>query len=106
MKTLETMVEMIAILKQDVMPKIIKEYVDDFHWNELIEMYSIFRETFEFSPFTIRNGIDQTLDQLKQTYDNMPHILTLIAKEQEWDLEFRIVFMTQVGYLIKIDKET
>lgn len=68
-------------------------------------MYGIFKETFDFNPFCIKSGIDQTLDQLKQTYDNMPHILTLIAKDQEWDLDFRIVFMTQVGYLIKIDKD-
>lgn len=36
MKTLETMVEMVAILKQDKMPQIIRDYVDDFRWNELI----------------------------------------------------------------------
>ena len=35
----------------------------------------------------------------------MPHMLTLIAREQEWDLDFRIVFMTQVGYLVKINSE-
>lgn len=43
MKTLETMVEMVAILKQDKMPRKVRDYVDDFRWNELIEMYSIFR---------------------------------------------------------------
>ena len=36
----------------------------------------------------------------------MSHILTLIAKEQEWPFDFRIVFMAQVGYLVKIDYET
>lgn len=34
---------MIAILKQNEMPKIIEEYVEDYHWNELIEMYGIFK---------------------------------------------------------------
>lgn len=36
----------------------------------------------------------------------MPHLLTLIAKEQEWQFDFRIVFMAQVGYLIKISHDT
>lgn len=35
----------------------------------------------------------------------MPHLLTLIAKDQAWDLDFRIVFMTQVGYLIKLSND-
>jgi hypothetical protein len=34
----------------------------------------------------------------------MPHILTLIAKDQQWGIDnFRIVFMAQVGYLVKIE---
>ena len=33
----------------------------------------------------------------------MSHILTLIAKDQEWPIEFRIVFMAQVGYLVKVN---
>lgn len=36
----------------------------------------------------------------------MPHLLTLIAKDQEWQVDFRIVFMAQVGYLIKISHDT
>lgn len=48
----------------------------------------------------MRGGIDLTLDQLKQTYDSMPHLLTLIAKEQQWEVDFRIVFLAQVGYLV------
>ena len=47
--------------------------------------------------------IDQTLDQLKHTYDQMPHFLTLLAKQQQWDLDFRIVFMTQIGYLVRVE---
>lgn len=58
------------------------------------------------SPIGIKNGVDRTLDQLKKTYDNMPHLLTLIAKDQEWQVDFRIVFMAQVGYLIKISHDT
>ena len=50
--------------------------------------------------------MDGSLDHLKKTYDNMSHLLTLVAKEQEWPIDFRIVFMAQVGYLIKISHET
>jgi hypothetical protein len=35
----------------------------------------------------------------------MPHLLTLIAREQQWEVDFRIVFLTQVGYLVKLDPE-
>jgi hypothetical protein len=81
----------------------VAQYVNDPSWEELVELLTAFKSTLDFSPIGIRNGIDSTLDHLKKTYDNMPHLLTLIAKEQEWQLDFRIVFMTQIGYLIKIN---
>ena len=34
----------------------------------------------------------------------MPHILTLIAREQQWPIDFSIVFMAQIGYLIKVNQ--
>jgi hypothetical protein len=43
-------------------------------------MFDIFRNTIDFEPLGIKHGIDNTLDLLKKTYDNMPHMLTLIAK--------------------------
>ena len=43
-------------------------------------MFDIFRNTIDFDPLAIKHGIDGTLDQLKKTYDNMPHMLTLIAR--------------------------
>ena len=84
----------------------IKKYINDEYWQEIAELVQVFKQSLEFGPFGIKNGIDSTLDQLKRTYNNMSHILTLIAKEQEWPFDFRIVFMAQVGYLIKIDFET
>lgn len=99
-RTLEAMIDMAALLRLPHPPPLISSYIDNRHWAEIIELFSIFKETFDFSPLVIRSGIDQTLDQLKQTYDSMPHLLTLIAKEQQWELDFRIVFRAQVGYLI------
>jgi hypothetical protein len=83
-------------------PPFIAEYVEDDNWQEVRELYNVFKNTLELNPLSIRSGIDSTLDYLKRTFDNMSHILTLIAKEQAWPMEFSIVFMTQIGYLIKI----
>ena len=66
-------------------------------------MVQVLKQTIEFGPLGIRNGVDGDLDKLKRTYNNMSHMLPLIAKEQEWPFEFRIVFMAQIGYLVKID---
>jgi hypothetical protein len=87
-------------------PTAVREYVGDENWQEVIELLGVFKTTLELSPLGIKNGIDDTLDHLKRTYDNMPHLLTLIAKDQEWPIDFRIVFMAQVGYLIKISHQT
>lgn len=46
--------------------------------------------------------MDPELDLLKKTYDNLPHLLTLYARQQNWNEDFRIVFMTQIGYLIRV----
>ena len=32
----------------------------------------------------------------------MPSLLTMYAKEQNWQFEFRIVFITQIGYLVRL----
>ena len=32
----------------------------------------------------------------------MPSLLTLYAREQKWEFDFRIVFMAQIGYLVRI----
>ena len=53
----------------------------------------------------IRRGVDLELDELKKTYDNLPHLLTLYARQQNWADDFRIVFMSQIGYLILVPHE-
>jgi len=61
-------------------PPFITEYVNDPNWQEVKELFNVFKSTLELSPLSIKNGIDGTLDHLKRTFDNMSHILTLIAK--------------------------
>lgn len=103
MKTLQAMIGLIPMLRQASPPQTILQYTEDDEWSDIVEIFSVLRETFQFNPFRVRSGIDQTLDQLKQTYDQMPHFLTLLAKQQQWDLDFRIVFMTQIGYLVRVE---
>lgn len=103
MKTLQAMIGLIPMLRQASPPQTILQYTEDDEWSDIVEIFSVLRETFQFNPFRVRSGIDQTLDRLKQTYDQMPHFLTLLAKQQQWDLDFRIVFMTQIGYLVRVE---
>ncbi len=56
----------------------------------------------ELSYGAIKRGVDLRLDELKKTYDNLPHLLTLYARQQNWTDDFRIVFMSQIGYLILV----
>lgn len=49
--------------------------------------------------------MDHELDELKKVYDNLPHLLTLYARQQSWSDDFRIVFMAQIGYLIRVPHE-
>lgn len=51
---------------------------------------------------SVKRGVDLHLDELKKTYDNLPHLLTLYARQQNWGEDFRIVFMSQIGYLIRV----
>ena len=103
LKTLEGMVEIRSLFNIPEAPQIVKEYINHPHWPELLQLFNVFKTTLDFNPFGIKNGVDTVLDQLKRTYDNMPHILTLIAKRQEWNFDFHIIFMAQIGYLIKVN---
>lgn len=58
--------------------------------------------TLQFTPLAVKKGVDPKLDELKKIYDNLPHLLTLYARQQNWDDDFRIVFMAQIGYLISV----
>lgn len=100
------MIQVRQVLNMEDVPSIASEYINDPCWEQIIDLFHAFKSTLQLNPIGIKNGVDSTLDHLKKTYDNMPHLLTLIAKEQEWQFDFRIVFMAQVGYLIKISHDT
>lgn len=49
--------------------------------------------------------VDEKLDDLNKIYEEMPDLLTNFAREQNWNFDFRIVFMPQIGYLIRVSPE-
>ena len=76
--------------------------MEGIDWNQIGSVLSIISSTVDLSLNAIKKGIDPVLDNLKKVYDNMPHMLTVYAQRQNWDLDLRIVFMAQVGYLIRV----
>ena len=78
------------------------ELIDEIQREPIGEAIAAVYSTLQLDPFSIKKSFDVKLDELKNTYDSMPSLLTMYAKEQNWQFEFRIVFITQIGYLIRL----
>lgn len=83
-------------------PELFVSFIREVDWNQIGSVLSIITSTLDLNAHAVKRGIDLSLDKLKKVYDNMPHLLTVYAQRQNWDLDLRIVFMAQVGYLIRV----
>lgn len=69
-----------SLLAKGGLPAKVKQYVDDEHWADLMQVTTFIKDTIDFNPLGIKTGVDTELDTLKHTYDNLPNLLSLYAE--------------------------
>ena len=101
-KTIGAMLELRELVHFPEAPPLIRLFVTDQGWKDLVELYSLLTETLESDCLAVRQGLDPNLDRLKRTANEMPHLLSLLAREQGWEEGLGIIYIRQVGYLVRL----
>ncbi|XP_062522502.1 mutS protein homolog 5-like isoform X2 [Corticium candelabrum] len=92
----------------DIFCKIAATFSDDLHRiANLINKIVDFEESKSQNKFVVKTGVDEELDRKKQTYNNLPDLMTDVAREELDKFgseieECAVVYLPQLGYLLAV----
>lgn len=90
------------MMKEQNRPIILEHLMEELDWEPIVGLLGILQKNINFQEFCIKKGVDEQLDRKKKMYDSLPEMLSLYARQQGWGIDFQIVAVDQVGYLIKV----
>uniref|UniRef100_A0A915DFS1 DNA mismatch repair proteins mutS family domain-containing protein n=1 Tax=Ditylenchus dipsaci TaxID=166011 RepID=A0A915DFS1_9BILA len=101
------------LTEREVRLNILKEKMA-FFGEDLLQLATVLVEMIDFpeslseNRFVLKAGVDQTLDELKAAYEQLPEMLTSVAKMEAEELHIdscSVAYVPILGYLLMISEE-